>query len=127
MNHYGHYQKTLSEKINISRPETLVVMLYEGMITKIAQARERIELGQTVKSKECIIRAMKIADALMEHLNLEEGGEVAQQLEKLYYFIISELAQANRDLEPLIHLDNARKVIDTLLAGWKSLEKRASA
>lgn len=120
------YQKTMAERIATSKIETLMVMLYEGMITKIKQARERFDSGQNFRAKEAITRAMRIADALMENINLDEGGETAQNLEKLYYYIISELASANRETSPETHLDNALRVTEILHQGWKDLESKTS-
>ena len=120
---FSSYQQSMSDKITSSSPEELIVMLYDGMVSKIRQAKERFEAGQEVRAKESVIKAMKIADALMENLNFEEGGETAKNLEKLYYFVIHELAEANRANQPQPKLENALRVIEPLHEGWKALAK----
>lgn len=126
MEHFESYRKTMTDKIVNARPEDLMVMLYDAMITRMKQAQDRFQAGQTVRAKESTVRAMKIADALMENLNLEEGGETAQNLEKLYYFIINELSIACRGEDPVAHLDNALKVMQTLHEGWRGLAEKST-
>lgn len=125
MGNLGSYQKVMSERFSQAKTESLMVLLYEGMITKIKQARERFESGQVVSAKESTVRAMKIAAALMDSLNFEEGGETAQNLEKLYYYIVSELSLVSRGEKPDLHLSNAQQILETLLRGWKSLEDKS--
>lgn len=119
-----NYQKTLEEKIATATPENLMVMLYEGMVTRIKQAKERFSAGQKVKAHESAIRAMKIADALMENLNMEEGGDVADNLEKIYFFIISQLSKSIRSEDPLSYWDSVLKVLAPLVEGWQKLAEK---
>lgn len=118
------YQKTMVDRLADASAEHLMVMLYDGMISKVKQAQERFKSGQVAGAKESVMRAMKIADALMENLNMEEGGDVAKNLELLYHYIIAELSSANRLSEPSDHLNNALSVLDTLQNSWKRLEDK---
>ncbi len=101
-----------------------MVMLYEGMVTRIKQAKERFGAGQKVKAHESAIRAMKIADALMENLNMEEGGAVADNLEKIYFFIISQLSKSIRSDDPSPYWDSVLKVLGPLVEGWQRLAEK---
>ena len=49
---YQNYQKTMAERIHHSKPEEIMVMLYDGMVTRLKQAKERWEAGQKIKFKE---------------------------------------------------------------------------
>lgn len=126
MEYVNSYRKNMEGSIQGARPEQLMVMLYEGMIARIRQSQERFQVGQKIRAKEAATRAMKIADALMENLNMEEGGEAAKNLENLYFFIISELSKSCRTEDPLPHLDNSLRVIQTLYDGWKQLSERTA-
>ncbi len=118
------YQHTAVSSIANSRPETLMVMLYEGMISKVKQAIEKFDAGQVVQAREAIIRTMRIADALQENLNMENGGEVVKNLERLYDYLITELASANRADSPKSSLYNVLKVLEPLRDGFKQLEQK---
>lgn len=123
-NNLNGYQNIVKNKIESARHETLMVMLYDGMITRIKQARERFEAGQDLNAKSCIVRTMKIADALLDSLNMDENNPTAKDLESLYYFVINELNLANKGEEVMVHLDNAQKVLEILRDGWKKLEEK---
>jgi flagellar protein FliS len=127
MQYNNPYQRTMADKIYNASPEALIVMLYEGMVTKIKQAKERHHAGHVAKSKEAIIRSMRIADALMENINFKDGGQTAQDLELLYFYIISQLSGASMKDDPLPMLDNALRVVETLLEGWKQLQGKVSS
>lgn len=123
---YGMYKKTMAEQLVDKTPEQLMILLYDGMLTKLKQAKERFTAKQTIPAKECVIRAMKITHALMDNLNMDEGGNTAKNLEQLYYYIIFELSQANNaDDDPITHIDNAIRVVQTLGDAWKQLEKKS--
>ncbi len=124
MNNFNSYQKTMSERISQSKPETLMVMLYDGMITRLKQAKERLGANQALKAKEAITRVMRIADALMDNINHEDGGETAAKLEQLYFYVIAELAKASREKDPLPHINNAERVLEVLQEGFKKLEEK---
>jgi len=123
-NNLSGYQNTVKNKIENSSHETLMVMLFDGMITRVKQAMERLNAGQEVAAKACMVRAMKIADALMDSLNTDVENETVTNIENLYYFIISEINQASHNNEPMTHLQNALKVLEILFEGWSSLEKK---
>lgn len=123
-NNLNGYQNTVKNKIESASHETLMVMLYDGMITNIKQAKERIETGHELKAKSCIVRTMKIADALMDSLNMDDENQAAKDLESLYYFVISELNLANKGDNVQFRLDNAKKVLEILMEGWKQLEEK---
>ncbi len=121
------YQKVMTENLMNATPEKLMVMLYEGMITRIKQAQEQIKIGQKLRFKESLIKAMRIADALMENLNKEQGGETVENLEKLYAFMISEISQASLVKDPeASSLDPTLNILETLCTSWKKLAERSS-
>lgn len=118
------YQQTMGNQLETASVEELMVKLYEGMITKIMQAKERFDQGEKTRYKECLVRAMRIADALADNLNLEEGGETAKNLERLYSFVISELSESLRDEAPHQKLDGVQSVLEILLNSWKEMAQR---
>lgn len=124
MNNLGSYKQTMLDQIHQAKPETLMVMLYEGLVARIKQAQERYKIGEKIKAKEFIIQAMRIADGLMGNLNFEQGGKTAENLEKLYFYIIVELSEANKESDTIKHLENTLTILNPLLESWKKLEKK---
>ncbi|MBF0492326.1 MAG: flagellar export chaperone FliS [Deltaproteobacteria bacterium] len=124
MEYLASYQNVLRDRILSAKPEMLMVMLYEGMITRVKQAQEYFRTAQTIRCKEAAIKAMNIASALMDHLNLEEGGEPAKNLERLYAYIVSELVQSTRVSDPSKHFLNVLSVLSPLHESWQKLAER---
>lgn len=73
----------------------LIQMLMEGALQRIAQAKGNLERGETANKGENISVAIAIIDALQSSLDMEKGGEIAQNLEGLYNYMIRCLSDAN--------------------------------
>jgi len=98
----------------------LIVLLYEGAIKFLEQAKAELQAGNYAEKGEFINKALAIINELDSCLDVENGGEVATNLRRLYQFSIRHLNEAN------IHRDTQRiqDVIDCLKdlnEGWKAI------
>ena len=98
----------------------LIVLLYEGAVKFLRQAIKAIEAGDYAAKGQYIGRAQAIITELDSCLNTEAGGEIADNLRRLYDFMRRHLDEANmhRDRERI------REVItcmEDLLEGWKAI------
>lgn len=114
-NPYNKYKQT--SVLSASR-EQILLMLYEAAIkfTKLAiQAAEQKKIAERGQN---IIRAFDIIVELQATLDHKVGGELAQQLESLYLYMMDQYTKANitGDPEPL---RSCVKVLENLYAGWK--------
>lgn len=73
----------------------IIVMLYEGAIKFMKLAISEIQAGNNQKKGEYIQKAINIINELNAVLDVEQGGEIAQNLRKLYLFMNTHLAKAN--------------------------------
>jgi flagellar protein FliS len=98
-------------------PHRLIQMLMEGGLTRIAQARGAMERQQTAMKGELIGKAIGIIGGLREGLNLERGGEVAANLDRLYEYMANRLLEANvqNDMAPL---DEVAGLLRNVKSGW---------
>lgn len=98
-------------------PHRLIQMLMEGGLTRIAQARGAMERQQTAMKGELIGKAIGIIGGLREGLNLEQGGEVAANLDRLYEYMANRLLEANvqNDTAPL---DEVAGLLRNVKSGW---------
>ncbi len=119
------YTNMMAEKFLHESPENLMVMLYEGMITRIRRGREFYKAGQLVRARESSMQASRIASALMDNLNFEEGGETVRNLERLYAYVISEVSASCISQDPSPHYQNILSVLETLCGSWKELSGRS--
>lgn len=106
--------------ITTQSPGHLVVMLVEGAIRFLNKAIDQLEAGNLGEKGDCIIRAVDILVELDLDLDMEAGGEIAQNLRSLYDFMRRHLVLANIKKNP----DMIREVIsmlEDLNAGWKGI------
>ena len=79
----------------------LIVMLYEGAIKFMKLAIENIEQKDYEAKNNYLIRAQNIITELNAVLDVEAGGEIAENLRKLYVFMLNHLRKA--DFQSLQH------------------------
>jgi flagellar protein FliS len=108
---YNRYQ---NNQVTTASPEQLLIMLYDGAIRSVRQAAEAMAAGERVRKLESISKALGIVSELANTLDHEVGGEIAENLDALYHFMIRELTQANlkNDAEKL-------RVVEDLLCGLR--------
>ncbi len=106
-------QKYLAQQVMSASPAKLVAMLYERAILLLHDAVGAIEAGDIEGRWRANSKATEIIGELWQALDMEVGGEIAENLYRLYGFMMMRLtmvdtensAQAARDviglLEPL--------------------------
>jgi flagellar protein FliS len=106
-------------------PLELVVMLYDGALRFTAEARDGIVRRDIRARQQGLSRALTIVSELQSTLDMDSGGDVATELDKLYGFVRDRLmdAQLQHDIKPL---DEARRVLTTLREGWLTISRSSS-
>ena len=97
--------------------ETILLMLYEGAIRFIRGGIEAIEAGKVEERSRLFLRAQDIVTELRCTLDFKAGGDIAENLERLYEFVTDRLIQANvgNKAEPA---KEGLKVIQDLHQTW---------
>ena len=101
-------------------PLELVVMLYDGALASLAQARDALVRHDLVAKGRAMSKAMSIVGHLQGTLNMEAGGEVAEELDRLYLYITERLLDANMKgvVEPI---DESVRLLTTLRDAWSQI------
>jgi flagellar protein FliS len=98
MNAYGSeiYRQTQVTTVDKGR---LIIILYEGAIKFIREAIKAQEAGDIPLKASSINRALDIITELNQSLNMQEGGDIAINLRRIYKFWNDHLlsAKVNRD------------------------------
>ena len=123
MQKFDAYQKST---IDTSDKVRIISLLFDGAINYIKLGR--IKMGENnISGKGLYIgKATAIVGELTSSLNMEEGGEIARNLRRLYDFVLDRLLKANLKND-VIALDEAEKVLQTLREGWKGMERNQAA
>ena len=101
-------------------PHRLIQMLMEGGLTRIAQARGAMERQQTAMKGELIGKAIAIIGGLREGLDLQQGGELAANLDSLYQYMVSRLLEANVKNDAAL-LDEVAGLLRNVKTGWDAI------
>jgi flagellar protein FliS len=101
-------------------PLELVVMLYDGAIRFLEQAGDAMVVNDMATKAQAMSKAMAIIAELQSTLNVQEGGEVAAQLDGLYTHITARLIEANvqRERGPI---DEAVALLRPLRDAWSQI------
>jgi len=107
-------------------PLELVVMLYDGALRFVAQARDAIARKDIRARREAISRAMAIMSELQSTLDMDKGGVISEKLDSLYVYINGRLidASSRQDARPL---DEAARLMTTLRDSWAEAARETAA
>ncbi len=105
-------------------PIKILRMLYEGAIRFLERAKGE-EPGDD-EYRRLIRRADDIVIELRASLDPEPNPELSAHLESLYVYVTGELGQAILERDPA-HLENAIRVLSTLLEGWAQAQSKMQA
>lgn len=107
-------------RVTTQTPGRVVTMLYEGAVKFLKQAVRELEAGQFIEKGKSISRAVDIIQELDVTLNMEAGGEIAQNLRRLYAFMQEHLFQANMRKDADM-IRQTIKLLEELNEGWKAV------
>lgn len=107
--------------IDGASPHKLILMLFDGAITAVANAKNAIYHQKIAQKCEAIAKAMSIIeDGLILSLDRKAGGELAENLFDLYNYMCDRLLVANikSEIEPL---DEVSHLLAGLRDAWASI------
>lgn len=104
-------------------PLGLVVQLYDGMLGFLRRGSELLGSGQRGAASEPIRRATDIIGELQAVLNLERGGQVAVNLDRIYSYC------RRRIMESHLHADGAGldevvRLLTPLRDAWSEAQQK---
>jgi len=118
----GAYQQVhVATGVSGATPHGLIVMLFDGLLGAIAEARGAMRSRDIPAKGKAIGRAVRIVDeGLSASLNLDAGGPLAADLRNLYTYVNLRLTQANLNNDEGA-LDECVRLIEPLRTGWLAI------
>ena len=107
-------------QLSDASPHRLIQMLMEGGLSRLAQARGAMQHGQVAAKGELISKAIGIIGGLREGLNLQSGGEIAANLDRLYEYMIARLVEANLRNDVAL-IDEVAGLLRNVKSGWDAI------
>lgn len=127
MNAYmSQYQ---NNQVLTASPGQILIMLYDGAIRFVRQARAAIDAGDRGGKAIAINKAVAIVTEFSNTLDREIGGEIALDLSRLYGFMVRELVAVNAhgEVERLEPVEKILLELREAFAGAIIINNRSSA
>jgi flagellar protein FliS len=110
----------VGSEVAFASPHRLVQMLMEGALEKVATAKGHMSRKEYEAKGAHINWAISIIDGLRGSLNMQEGGEMANNLDSLYAYMVRRLAEANVNNEIAI-LDEVSSLLLEIKSAWDAI------
>ncbi|WP_420842486.1 flagellar export chaperone FliS [Halalkalibacter alkaliphilus] len=104
--------------MNTASPGELTLMLYNGCLKFIKQAKQAMEASNIEQRNTSITKAQNIIRELM--VTLKTDSEVGQNMMRMYDFILNQLIDANVKNDPQA-LENAEEMVTEFRNTWKEV------
>ncbi|MBI4733246.1 MAG: flagellar export chaperone FliS [Rubrobacteridae bacterium] len=116
----------LEMKIQTATPEALVGMLYDGSIKFLNQAINALNAKDWHNAHKNIVRAQNIVSELNVSLDRQKGGEIAENLSKIYGYLSNCLVEANikKDSKKLAECVS---ILSDLNGAWREVMKNVKS
>lgn len=115
---YGQAKSTAAADASNYR---LVQLLMQNVLDKITLAKGAMQHNQIEAKCLNISMAISIIEGLQQSLDMEKGGELAENLLGLYGYMILQLLKANIENEPTF-LQEVFQLMLTIKEGWDGIE-----
>ena len=115
-----YQQVSINSSVMGASPHHLVQMLMEGALERIALSKESMARNEIAMKGQNISRAISIVGGLQGSLNIEAGGDIAENLSNLYDYMTGRLLVANIQNDEGI-LDEVSGLMMELKMGWDAM------
>jgi flagellar protein FliS len=116
---YGQYTQAYQKaQVNTVDQRKLIVMLYDGAIRFLTLAVDKLNAGDQYEAHNNLIRGKSIIAELLASLNMEQGGDIAKNLQRLYSYMFNELIDANLNKDPK-RITHVLHLLRELRVGWQ--------
>jgi len=110
----------VASRVESANPQELVQLLFDGALAKLQTAKGCISRQDLEGRSRALSSAVSIVEGLQSSLDLEQGGDLASNLDGLYDYIQRKLWDAN------LHNDEAAvnevcELLATVSGAWSTL------
>jgi flagellar secretion chaperone FliS len=111
--------------VKTANPLQLIVILYDAAICSLRQAQEHIENKNIEGRSRSINKCIAIISELQCSLNLNNGGDIARSLDRLYDYMKTRIfaASAQQSAQPLAE---SEALLENLRSAWRALAEQTS-
>lgn len=115
------YRKVSVESdLSVASPHRIIQMLFAGALERLAQAKCAIEQGDIALRGLLMGKAIGIVSGLNGSLNMDAEGDVANNLTRLYDYMLRRMSEANINNDAQA-IDEVVAILKTLKEGWDAI------
>ncbi|UCV19771.1 flagellar export chaperone FliS [Ferribacterium limneticum] len=120
----SYRQIDVESDIHGADPHRLIVLLFDGAESALHRAQACIVNNDNAGRSEAILKAIDIIlMGLSSSLNVEEGGELAQNLKALYDYMVSRLIHANLRKDPRA-IREVQGLLGEISGAWREMGQK---
>ncbi len=115
------YKKvSVDSQLASASPHKVIQMLMAGAIERLVQGKAAMEQGNIPLKGERLGKALDIIISLRNCLSMDEGGDIATNLDAIYDFMIREIVTANKDnlVKPI---DDVVELLREIKVAWDQI------
>jgi flagellar protein FliS len=107
-------------------PYQVVQLMLDAILSRVAEAAGHLERGEVAAKGEKIGKALGIVEALVLGLVTDRGGEIAQNLGRLYDYVARTLLKANLENRADL-LKEVSSLLREIKLGWEGIAAAGKA
>lgn len=112
---YQDVQMTVSDRRRV------LIMAFDGMIKFLHLAKEAMVKKEIEEAHNRLVKTKQVLYHLLNGLDVEKGGEIAENLRRLYLFLIEKITEANLKKDPKI-VDDILPIFYNLCSAWEGMK-----
>jgi flagellar secretion chaperone FliS len=110
----------LQTQVQASTPLERVVLLYDAALRAIDAARDAMTRGDLKSRRPAVNKVLAIVSELQNTLDMERGGAIAADLDRLYDFVLTRVLDVITT-QNAAGLDDAQRVLVPLRDAWQGI------
>ncbi|MGR6862145.1 flagellar export chaperone FliS [uncultured Aliivibrio sp.] len=115
------YKKvSIDSQLSAASPHKVIQMLMAGAIERLIQGKAAMQQGNTAVKGERLGKALDIVISLRTCLSMDDGGDIASNLDSLYDFMIRQISQANQNNESQ-PIDDVVEMLREIKSAWDQI------
>lgn len=120
----AYRQLNVSTSVEDASPHELIVMMFDGALTRLSRAKGCLEHGDIEGRAQALDSVLAIVAGLQASLDQARGGALAENLDALYDYMQRRLFRAIADQDG-VAIDEVADLLRTLKEAWSAIEADA--
>ncbi len=121
------YKKvSIDSQLTSATPHRVIQMLMAGAIERLIQGKAAMQQGSVAQKGERLGKALDIVMSLRACLSMDDGGEISENLDALYDFMVRQITLANQDNNPQ-PIDDVVDMLREIKSAWDQIPEEFHA